>query len=134
MLNKVSKKLDSSLFSFIWKHKAHYLKKDILCNQKGNGGLEVLTFETISNMFEINWLCRLGKEKANLWNTIPKFIFNQIGGINFLLKCNYKLEKLPIKLSEFHKQALLSWRLIYTHGFSPTSCYLWNNQYIKQAM
>lgn len=131
MPNKISKKLDRSLFNFIWKHKAHYLRKDVLCNQKGNGGLEVLTFETINNMFKINWLCRLVKEKTSLWNTIPKYIFNQIGGINFLLKCNYKPEKLPIKLSDFHKQALLSWRLIYKRGFSPTSCYLWNNQYIK---
>lgn len=48
-----------------------------------------------------------------------------------MLKVNYKIEKIPVALSNFHKQALLSWRLIYKRGFSPTSCYLWNNENIQ---
>ena len=35
-----------------------------------------------------------------------------------------------IKLSNFHKQALLAWKLIYKHSFSPTSLYIWNNENI----
>uniref|UniRef100_A0A8C6S964 Reverse transcriptase domain-containing protein n=1 Tax=Neogobius melanostomus TaxID=47308 RepID=A0A8C6S964_9GOBI len=131
MPQKVCTKLDKLLYNFIWKNKAHYLKKDVLCNQRGNGGLEVLSFETVNNVFKIKWISQLVKGKINIWNAIPKYIFNQIGGIEFLLKCNYKPEKLPIKLSDFHKQVLLSWRLMYKHNFSPTRCYIWNNQYIK---
>ncbi len=44
------------------------------------------------------------------------------------MKCNYKVEKLPVKLSNFHKQALLAWKLIYKHNFSPTSYYIWNSE------
>jgi len=40
-----------------------------------------------------------------------------MGGTKFLLKCDYKIEKLPIKLSDFHQQALLAWKLIYKHNF-----------------
>ena len=123
----VCKELDRMLFNFIWRNKAHYLKKEILCNQKGNGGLEVLSFETMNNIFKINWLCRLVRENANMWNAIPNFLFNKLGGILFLLKCNFKMDKIPIKLSNFQKQALLSWGLIYKRGFSPTSCFIWNN-------
>lgn len=66
----------------------------------------------------------------NIWNIFPKHIFNEVGGIEFLLKCNYKIEKLPVKLSNFHRQALLAWKLIYKHNFSPTSIYIWNNENI----
>ncbi len=41
--------------------------------------------------------------------------------------CNYKIEKLPIKLSKFYQQVLTSWRLIYKHNFSPQSFLIWNN-------
>ena len=127
----ICKELDKMLFNFIWRNKAHCLKKEVLCNQRGNGGLEVLSFETMNNMFKINWLCRLVREKVNIWNAIPNDLFNKLGGIHFFLKCNFKIDKIPIKLSNFHKQALLSWGLIYKRGFSPTSCYIWNNQHIQ---
>lgn len=42
----------------------------------------------------------------------------------FLLKCNYKIGKLPVKLSNFYKQALLAWKLIYKHSLSPTNPYI----------
>lgn len=127
MPNNISKKLDKILFNFIWKHKNHYLKRDILCNTKENGGLEVLSFEMLNNSFKIKWLLNLLKEKDTIWNTFPKHVFNLMGGLKFLLKCDYKIEKLPVKLSGYHQQALLSWKLAYKHNFSPTSYYIWNN-------
>lgn len=54
----------------------------------------------------------------------------ECGGLNFLLTCDFKCTKLPIKLSNFHKQALNAWKLVYKHNFSPHSCVIWNNQYI----
>ncbi|CAJ1073570.1 hypothetical protein H4Q32_018840 [Xyrichtys novacula] len=124
----VSKKLDQILFRFIWKNRRHHLKKDILSNTKRDGGLDVLTFEILNHSFKINWLSKLCREKNNLWNSFATHVFNSLGGIRFMLKCNYKIEKLPVKLSNFHKQALLSWKLIYKHNFSPTSYYIWNNE------
>lgn len=62
-----------------------------------------------------------------MWNFIPKFVFDQIGGLPFLLVCSYKINKIPVKLSNFHKQVLLAWNLIYKHNFSPQRYYIWNN-------
>ncbi len=42
--SKVVQKLDKSLLDFIWKRKPHYLRKEILCNSKDNGGLEVFNY------------------------------------------------------------------------------------------
>jgi len=35
------------LFNLIWRNRSHYLRKDILRNLRKDGGLEVLTFETL---------------------------------------------------------------------------------------
>lgn len=131
MPTTVFKKLDKTLFNFIWRNKCHYLKKEVLCNTRQNGGLEVLCFETVNNTFKIKWLTKLIQEEDNIWNAFPKFIFNSIGGLNFVLKCDYNPDKLPVKLANFHKQALLSWKLVYKHNFSPTNYYIWNNRSIQ---
>lgn len=58
---------------------------------------------------------------------IPNKIFDQLGGLPFLLKCNFLPSKLPISLSNFHQQCLLSWKLCFIHGFSPHKVIIWNN-------
>jgi len=53
-----------------------------------------------------------------------------MGGIDFLLCCDYDLYKLPVKLSDFHQQVLLYWNLMFKHNFTPHNTPLWNNRYI----
>ncbi|KPP57291.1 hypothetical protein Z043_125005, partial [Scleropages formosus] len=36
--------------------------------------------------------------------------------------------KIPIKLSNFHKRVLLIWTLVYKHNFSPHKYVMWNNR------
>ncbi len=131
MSNTVYKKLDKILFNFIWRNKCHYLKKEVLCNARQNGGLEILRFEILNNTFKIKWLTKLINEEDSFWNAFPKFIFNSFGGLKFLLKCDYNPDKLPVKLANFHKQALLAWKMLYKHNFSPTNYYIWNNRSIQ---
>lgn len=38
--------------------------------------------------------------------------------------------KLPVKLSNFHQQGLLAWKLCYIHNFSPHKTPMWNNMNI----
>lgn len=89
---------NQTVFNFIWRNRCHYIKKQILCNPKSKGGMEVLSFETL-NTFKVQWLVNLIKGRDSIWNIFPKSVFNDVGGIHFLLKCNYKIEKLPVKLS-----------------------------------
>ena len=39
------------------------LKKDVLCNNKSNGGLDVLSYETLNNTFKVDWIFRLIQER-----------------------------------------------------------------------
>lgn len=68
------------------------------------------------------------KNRESIWNVFPNYIFNSIGGIHFLLKCNFSVDKIPVKLAGYHRQALLAWNLIYKHNFSPHSYCIWNNK------
>lgn len=69
----------------------------------------------------------------SIWYFIPKNIFQKVGGLQFLLKCNYSFAKLPLKLSAFHKQVLLAWKICYKHNFSPHRCIIWNNENINKS-
>ena len=57
-------------------------------------------------------------------------LFKKIGGLEFLLQCDFEVHKVPIKLSNFHKQILQYWKMIFTHNFSPHGSVLWNNRVI----
>ncbi len=107
----------------------HYIRKSVVVNSLKSDGLDFLDFSTLNNTLKINWL-KFCLTKPSLWNFIPNFIFNQLGGLSFLLMCDYKIEKLPVKLSTFHAQALLAWKLIYKHNFSPQRYFIWNNRCI----
>lgn len=49
----------------------------------------------------------------------PQRNFSKLGGIQFYCNVDYDLHKLPVKLSDFHKQVLLYWNLLYKHNFTP---------------
>ena len=100
-------------------------------NTYDSGGLHFLDFTTLNNTFKINWIKQFLHNPTSTWNFIPKYIFSTIRGLEFVLLCNYKIEKLPLTLSNFHRQMLLAWSLIYKHNFSPHRCFIWNNQHIK---
>lgn len=126
--NSVVRELDKILYDFIWKKKIQYLRKDIINNNRDFGGLEVLNFTDLNNVFKIKWIIEFIKNKDSVWNVFPSYIFNSLGGINFLLKCNFSVEEIPVKMANFHKQALLAWQLIYKHNFSPHRYFIWNNK------
>ncbi len=101
--------------------------KRFLTNKKAEGGLEMLYFEYMNKTFKINWLKRCLITPNSLWNHIPHSLFNQIGGLKFLLTCDYNICKIPLKLSTFPQQALLAWKMCYCHNFSPHTSFIWNN-------
>ncbi len=59
----------------------------------------------------------------------PQYYFKN-NVVAFIFYLPVTLNKLPIKLCNFYKQALDVWKLIYKHNYSPHSCVIWNNQYI----
>lgn len=100
---------------------------DVFRNSKANGGLEVLSYDTLNNVFKINWITRYLK-KDDMWSTFLNFLFKLVGGFEFLLKCHYSIDKIPVKLVRCHQQALMAWILAYKHNFPLRRYYIWNNK------
>ncbi len=50
--------------------------------------------------------------------------------MDFLLRCDFDINKIPLALSKFHSQILHFWKMIFTHNFTPHSSVLWNNRTI----
>uniref|UniRef100_A0A3B3BAV7 Reverse transcriptase domain-containing protein n=1 Tax=Oryzias melastigma TaxID=30732 RepID=A0A3B3BAV7_ORYME len=128
--NSTSKTVDKMLCNFIWRNRTHHIRKSVLMNDFTSGGLNFLDFSTLNMTFKIHWIRHFLKNSNSLWNFIPNYIFSQVGGLDFLLLCTYKPDKVPLKLSAYHKQMLLAWSMIYKHNFSPHRFYIWNNRYI----
>ncbi len=93
------------------------------------GGLNVLDFTTLNNTFKIHWIKNYCINKpSSIWNLIPNVVFSKLGGLSFLLICNYNIMKIPVKLSLCHRQMLLAWSLIFKHNFTPHSYLIWINK------
>ena len=97
-----AKEINKLFLDFIWKNKTHKLKNTVLSNNRADGGLEVFNFIDIMNTFKNNWLKRCLTHQNSLWFFIPNHIFEKIGGLAFVLTCNYSPDKLPVTLSIFH--------------------------------
>ena len=102
-----------------------------MLNQLSAGGINALDFSSLNHSFKVKWIKLFLKNPDSVWNFITAHVFNSLGGLDFLLRCNYNISKLPVKLSNFHSQLLLSWSMMYTHNFSPHKYFIWNNTDIK---
>ncbi len=71
----------------------------------------MLDYVDMNNTFKIKWIkkCVINPDSTRFF--IPHNIFKTVGGLDFLLSGNFLPSKLPIKLSKFHEQALLAWKL-----------------------
>lgn len=74
------KKANTLIFQFLWRNKTHYIRRTQLVKDYDKGGIKF---------------------------HIPRSLFEETGGLDFILKRDYDVSRIPIKLSNFHKQVLL---------------------------
>ncbi len=87
-------------------------------------------FFYINYTFKVNWVKNCVNSPDSIWYFIPHNIYKNVGGLTFLLTCNFSPSKLPIILSKFHEQALLARKLCFVHNLSPHKVTIWNNKSI----
>nr|XP_017212910.1 uncharacterized protein LOC103911478 [Danio rerio]XP_017212911.1 uncharacterized protein LOC103911479 [Danio rerio] len=124
------KQINRVHYEFIWNNKQHLIRKNDLVKLSEEGGLNVSDFGVINGVMKLKWLQSFVKGEPSLWFSIPFHIFQRMGGISFLLKCDFDLLKLPFKLSGFHAEVLLYWKMLYKHNFTPHNVIIWNNRCI----
>lgn len=114
-------------FDFIWRKKYHYIRKNDIIKEYEDGGLKAIDFDIMNGVLKLKWLQSFIKNEHSFWFAIPSSLFKKCRGIKFLFTVRLELSKVPLKLSVFHKQVLLYWKMLFKHNFSPHKVSLWNN-------
>ncbi|KAK2847569.1 hypothetical protein Q5P01_010568 [Channa striata] len=120
------KEINKVLINFVWKNKRHHLKNEILAGSWAEG-VELLDFGDLNYTFKIKCIKECLKAPNSLWYFIPVNVFEKMGGLQFLLLCDYDVTKLPQ-----NQQTLTAAKLCFVHNFSPHETIIWNNEYITR--
>lgn len=130
----VIKQVNSIIFNFLWNGKDK-VKRKVIISDYEHGGLKMVDFESRVKSLNIIWIKRLlDKENKHVWKVIPKLYFENFGGIEVFLRCNYSLEKLNLNLPLFYRNILQVWKEIFPTQQQPIEeQILWNNQNILVA-
>ena len=136
---KTLKQVDRICFEFIWGgQKKAKIAKRVLIQEYINGGLKAPDIYTMYHTWKHSWLIRLLKMPNCKWKNLVTKEFTKIGGLDYLVQCNYKIDKLGIPLNVFMQEMLKSYQRI--HGIEITektnprtilSQTINNNKYIK---
>ena len=82
-----------------------------MCLDYDQGGLRAPSIYVLSKSLKLAWISRLLSDEhgsGESWKTIPNYIFERYGGLNFILRCNYDKKFVDqIELPQFYKLILL---------------------------
>lgn len=96
--SKNIKKANLIIFQFMWRNKTHYIKRSQFVKDIDKGGINALDFEATIGTFRIKCLKAFFMQPNSMWFHIPGSIFQHLGGLEFLVKCDFVVDKIPVKL------------------------------------
>ena len=112
---RMIKKINTVNFKFIWRNRCQYIRKSYMVKSYEDGGLNVIDFDIMNGVLKLKWLKSFLTNRDSFWFIVPNMIFKEMGGIDFLLRCDFECSSLPVKLSAFHQQVLWKLTIILHH-------------------
>ena len=109
--------INTILYRFIWKRDSidkkawERIKRDVLCNSKEKGGLEMINLQVFQNSFLIDWARKLLEVEDEAWKRLAISFYEKLGGIT-VFRCNATLKTfkgLETVQSPFWKAVLKTW-------------------------
>ena len=76
-------------FRFIWRNKKDKIKRSGLYQDLDTGGIRMTDVTIMFKVLKLAWIPRLMTSDKKNWGIIPNHFFKKMGGLNFLLRCNY---------------------------------------------
>ena len=95
-----------NLFSFLWNKKKDKIKRAGLNQDFDKGGIRMTDVGLMLKAMRLAWIPRLLKHTNSNWSSVPNFFLRRLGGLNFLLRCNYDVTFLNSKLPTFYMDML----------------------------
>jgi len=127
------KKIEKTLYDFVWKGKIDKVKRKILITNYKEGGLKMLDIKCIIKKFNLSWIQRYLKSDTSVWKNIVDEYLRPFGGINLLIHCNYDMKEIEKETNPFLTMVLDTWKHFYRKFRKPSHIFIWNNQNIKIA-
>lgn len=90
---KLVKERNKLNFDFSWKNRNHYIRKGDLLKSYEEGSIKAIDFEIMDGVFKIKWLQIFLQNANEIWFCLTSLIFYKLGGIQFLLKCDFEIQK-----------------------------------------
>jgi len=106
----VLKNIDQYNFAYIWKGaKKAKIKRSVLIQDYDRGGLKAPCLFSMNKAWKLKWLNRiLGNPNAK-WCQFGVQLLTKVGGLEYLLLCNFNTKLLPLNLNEFYEELLERW-------------------------
>ena len=102
---------------FIWggKNKTK-IKHNVLIQEYKNGGLKAPDIHIMYKSLKYSWIKRLINSDALCWKETIKKSLDKVGGLEYLLLCNYDVIRLNTNIpSNFWKDVLKSYSTVHNH-------------------
>ena len=96
-------------YAFVWNRKPEKIKRSVIIAPKEKGGVDMVNVFDKDKASKICWIKRFFDDNNSPWKEIPKYYFDQMGGLEYMLQCNLDETSFPHGFPEFYKQAVLYW-------------------------
>ena len=108
--NEILAEVDKFCFNYIWggPNKAK-IKRQVIIQDYKFGGLKAPDIYSINKSLKVSWINRLLNQTDEKWKWIISDELEKIGGLDYLLACNFNASKLSVKLNNFWKDVLQSY-------------------------
>ena len=128
---QIIKDTEKMIYKFLWNGPDKVTRLSVI-NLLTKGGLNLTNIETHVKALRLSWIPRVLDERAGPWKSYFLFHLQKYRG-NLLLKCNYDVKDLNLRLTNFYIQ-LLTWWADFRNTFSESnysSYVIWNNNDIR---
>ena len=102
----IMKDINSILFNFLWDGKPDKIKRRTVIADYKEGGIRMPDIKSRIKTIKIMWIKRLKMPQKAAWKDIFNASTSTFGGTDFLLRCDFKVEKLHGNLLPYHRELL----------------------------
>ena len=113
-------KVNAYVFEFIWGGKNRSrIRRNVMIQDYINGGYKAPDIYSMHSALKCNWVSRLIKSNEDAkWAKLMMMNLDTVGGLTYLLSCNYDVKHLPAKLDAFLEQTLKAYSEVRTQKVS----------------
>ena len=123
--------LRTKIFKFLWRNKKDKIKRSGLYQEPDRGGILVTDLDIMIKALKLVWIPRILTSDKGNWCSIPNHFLKKVGGLNFLLRCNYDVTFFN-ELPTFYQRILDSFNELKTlyNYYQKQDIVLFNNKEI----